>query len=624
MADRTQFEINGVIDTNNSVLDNLNALANAAGCFLTWDPNEGRWIVILNTTTGSIKSFDDSNILGDINVSGSGLTELYNAVSAKFPNKDTRDTTDVVELTTPDADRFEEEIDNTLEITLPYTNDPVQAQYIAARELKQSRLDLIIEFATNFEANTLKAGDVIDVTNVGLEFTNKLFRVIQVEETDEDDGNLIFNILAQEYDEDIYTVNDLEYDYRSNFTGIKSVVFNEEIAANDDIDFGNQMARLLAANLGVGLLRSFFTSDPDTGEVLTQGIEFANQDNQELLEAGAKKPDLSHTLTDSQICSGFEVSVDLDWATDCDVCLLNTPSYTYDYTITGATASEVNVDLEGTVTLTEKTGSFSFIPTVTEPKTITVTIGNDSTAIDVSPAPEIYASNVVASSTTITEGDTITSVTVTTVGVDNGDTIDYTISGSASSKVSSPALTGTVTINSNTGTLGPIITTDNSAYNEEEELIITFTYPDEPIDYGCGLGVNSVTIIVENNDTTGPITPDIPKPGDYDCEYVQVPIIWCGTFDPDTQYIKDIEVKKYAYLPVAQAPIRATAVPTAVTITNPGTASAAISITTTTDIDTFSTGIGGASINVITSFNTPPSGGDTMITGTTTTFFGYW
>lgn len=618
MANRTQFEINGVIDTNNNVLDNLNTLANAAGCFLTWDPNEGQWVVILNTTSGSIKSFDDSNILGDINVNGTGLTELFNAVSAKFPNKDTRDTIDVVELTTPDADRFEEEINNTLEITLPYTNDPVQAQYIAARELKQSRLDLIIEFASNFEANTLKAGDVIDVTNSALEFTNKLFRVVQVEETDEDDGNLIFNILAQEYDADIYTVNNLEYDYRSNFTGIKSVVFNEEIAANDDVDFGNQMARLLAANLGAGLLRSLFTSDPDTGEVLTQELEFADEDTQALMEAGAKKPNLTHDdAVTTTICSGSTVTLTADH--DCEVCFLETPNYSYPYTITGATASEVDIELEGTITTAGANATLEFTPNVEDQKSITVTFGGNSTVFDVAPAPEKYATNVTATSTTITEGDTITSVDVTTEGIDDADTINYAITGSASGKVSSPALTGTVTITSDAGSLGPIVTTDDSAYNEDQDLIVTFSYTGEPSDY-CGVSVDSVTITVENNATTGPLPDDANEDDDYTCEYAYVPVVWCGRFDAVNQYMKSVTVREYARLPVAAT--GGTAVPLTVSVTDGGTASAAISIDSTVNIDT-SNRAGGALYYIITSFDTPPSGGNTIITGSTVSARGY-
>lgn len=49
------------------------------------------------------------------------------------------------------------------------------------------------------------------------------------------------------------------------------------------------------------------------------------------------------------------------------------------------------------------------------------------------------------------EGTTITA-TVTTLGVDNGVTVNYTVTGVSSSDLSSGSLTGTITINSNTGT----------------------------------------------------------------------------------------------------------------------------------------------------------------------------
>ena len=203
MATTNQFKINGLIDTNNNVFDNLNSLANVSGCYLTWDPSLGKWIVILNAVSTSTKSFDDSNIIGEINVGGTGVNELYNSVVATFPNKNTLDTTDQIQLTVPTANRFAQELDNVLNLEIPIVNDPVQAAYIASRELKQSRLDTIIEFRANFETNTVRAGDVVDITNIPLGYTGKLFRVIQIDEEDEDDGSLIFSITAQEYDPNV-------------------------------------------------------------------------------------------------------------------------------------------------------------------------------------------------------------------------------------------------------------------------------------------------------------------------------------------------------------------------------------------------------------------------------------
>jgi hypothetical protein len=97
-------------------------------------------------------------------------------------------------------------------------------------------------------------------------------------------------------------------------------------------------------------------------------------------------------------------------------------------------------------------------------------------------------------------------------------------------------------------------------------------------------------------------------------------MVWCGLFDHASDYIFDVEVKKYAVLPVAD--VGGVAVPLTVSITDPGTASAAFSVDSTVNIAT--TSMGGAQIDIITTFAGPPSGGSTNITGVTTTFNGYW
>ena len=165
MASQNKFRINGLVDTSKNVLDNINTLANQSGAFLTWDPNAGKWTVILNDAAASVMSFSDSNIIGEISVSGTGITDLYNGVTVSFPHKDMRDTVDAIDVTIDSTERFNGELDNVLELSLPQVNDPIQAQFIAGRELKQSRVDIIIEFRTNFDAKELKARDVIKVTS---------------------------------------------------------------------------------------------------------------------------------------------------------------------------------------------------------------------------------------------------------------------------------------------------------------------------------------------------------------------------------------------------------------------------------------------------------------------------
>lgn len=623
MPTNPKFRINGLVDTNNNVLDNINTLANHSGAFITWDTNAGQWTSILNSAVASVYDFDDTNIVGEINVSGTGMDDLFNKVSVSYPHRDLRDTTDVIEVSLAQADRFTNELDNTLEISLPQCNDPIQAQYIAGRELKQNRLDLIIEFRSHFEANSLKAGDIVTVTNSGLDFTSKEFRVIQIQEEDTDEGDLIFSITAQEYDGTIYTESGLSYETRTHFNGIKSKVFNAEITKSDDADSGKMMARLLGANalLGIanGLLKKFVTADPNTG-VLTEDIQFNDKATNEMMTAGAKKPNLTHapatgptgagtgTSADPiQLCPG--TSTTLSMSHDCEVCFINTPNYTYDYTITGLASGEVDIPLTGEVVTTGSNASLTFTPTVTADTTFNVEMGGATTHYRVLPEPTEYISNVTAVASSIQEGAS-TTVNVVTVGKANGATLNYAITGTGVSKVST-ALTGTVTVNSNAASL-TVNTTDDSTFGPAVSVTVTFT---PHVDNLCSVTNNTATISVTNNATTGP-----QPPADFECEYAQVPVVWCGMFDGTTQYLKSVGIRRYMYLPVA--PVGGVAVPTSVSVTNPGTASASITIDSTVNIDNV-TGAGGMQIDVLTAFDTPPSGGDTLLTGTVSTFIGY-
>lgn len=618
-------EINGVIDTNQNVLENLNMLATAAGCFLTWDPSEGLWSVIPNTTGSSVKSFDDSNIIGPIAVSSSGINELYNSVSINFPHKDLRDSVDTIILTIPEGDRYAQELDNNLEITLPIINDPVQAQLIANRELKQSRVDKVIRFTTDYTSNGLKAGDLIAITASMYGFTNKVFRVTAIEEEDTDEGAIVFSITALEYDADVYSTAGLTRETKTKRTGIIPKISNAAIQTSEDIDVGSQVARLLGANilLGLlngssnplgGLLRNIFGVDRNTGQISSRG-EFNDPDKQAAVSS-ISKPAVTVSKDKADACNGDTVTFSIQH--DCSSCFFTNPQFEYTYTITGVTQSEVNIPLTGKMTTTgtsPATKAAVFTVTGTSTKTATFTVGSNSQSVTIHPAmPAQYVSNVTASSGSITEGGSVI-VTVTTVGYANGATVPYTISGSASSKVSSPALTGNVTINSNSATLN-ITTTDNSAYNAVESLTVTVgTAVSNP----CAVTSNSTTISVGNNDATGPKPPSENNDNDTFCDYVLVPVVWCGRFDANTQYLKSLTVRKSMYLPRASS--GGTAVPLTVSVTNPGTASAAISIGSTVNI---ASGGGGASIDVITSFSTPPSGGNTLITGSTSNFKGYW
>jgi len=272
----TQFEINGVIDTSQSVASNLNTLCTASGCWMTFDTNTGQWSVIINRAGTSVKSFTDNNIIGSINVSGTGINEYYNSVSVEFPHTDLRDQTDYVDLEIPAEDRYPNELDNNLQMSLHCINNPIQAQYLGTVELKQSRVDKVIEFRTDYTSFGLKAGDIIDITSNMYGYTAKMFRITKLSEEDSDDGTIQISITALEYDPDVYNTTGLIRTERTKKTGIIPKAQNTALTKSDNDNTTKSLADSLKDPLLLALLLKALTPTGRGNQgVLSQVKSFA-------------------------------------------------------------------------------------------------------------------------------------------------------------------------------------------------------------------------------------------------------------------------------------------------------------------------------------------------------------
>lgn len=593
------FSINGVVDTSKTVLDNLEILTGSSGCWLSYDISQGKWSVVINKDGASVASFGDSNIIGGITLNSTGITELYNSVEVSFPHKDIKDRRDFITLSIAAGDRYPNELDNVLKIELDTVNDPLQAEYIAARELKQSRIDKVIEFRTDYSYMGLKAGELISVTNSALGFTSKLFRIVKLTEEDGDDGVFNIAITALEYDASIYSTTGLTKTTRTVDNGIVPEEQNEAIQTSQDVSTGTQLLRLLGTTFATGLLNSFFTKNPLTGKV-TQTIGPTNAARDQLLTA-MRSPKVTITGP-SVVCEGQTITLTI--ALDCAIsCFVDTTQLEWDYAITGVQASDINYPLTGKV----KAGTVN-IPTIVEggieneTLVYTLTYGSNTVSHSVQiKDPLNYTYVTTAASGSITEGGS-TSVLLTTTGLVNGTLIPYTITGSAVSRVSTP-LVGNVTINSGTATLN-ITTINDGIYQGNGSITVTFdTFAVD----SCGQLDNTAAITILDNESPPAV-----------CEYVSVPLVWCGSYNGNDNQLESITVKKTALMPKALAGEATIAVPTAVSVTkgNPST----ITVTATENIAT-SLDLGGIDLKIITSFNSVQPKG--LITGTTTTIRGY-
>lgn len=604
------LKINGVVSTDKTVLQNLNELCFAAGAFLTFDISQGKWAVIINRIGTSAASFNDSNIIGSITVSETGVNELYNSAQLEFPHQTLRDQTDYVIVSVDPNVRYPNEIDNRLNIQSNVINDPVQAQYIAAVELKQSRLNRVITFTTDYSYIGLKAGDIIDVTAEMYGYSEKLFRIIKVEESDLD-GVITINITGLEYSEDVYDTTGITNNQRSKKTGIILKEQNDEIQRLEDVDSGAMLMRLLAGNVALGLLNRLLNKllsreiGPDgkpTGKMVPS--DQAAEDIDKIL-SGAKRPEITSITAPEQICEDNAVTITVE--TDCNVCIFDIPAFDYEYTITGVSESDISVPLTGNITVENGSGTLSFIVVsdgiADNNETLTFTCGGQTVNITINDnLPYTYTTSV--DNASITEGQSAT-VTLQTTGISNGTTIPYTISSDADGRVTTP-LSGNVTVNNNQATL-TVATTDDGVYTGNDIVIVEFNGAQaDP----CGQLDNTAVIGIQDNDS--------PPPSDTTCQFVEVPLVWCAVYDGSDNQLKGMSVARTVSIPKALAGEATVNVPLTVSVTkgNPST----ITVVTTAAVAS-SSSLGGIPVKVITSFNSVAPNG--LITGTTTTLTGY-
>lgn len=203
-ATQTRYRMNGVLDAGQTVLSNLDKIMSCCDSWMAYNAALGQWSIVINKAETAAYAFNDNNIIGEIRVSATDITQSINQVEAKFPDKGARDQPNFVNIKTPPLLLYPNEPTNKYSVTYDLCNDSVQAQYLANRILEQAREDLIVSFSTTYYGIQVDAGDVVSVTNSDYGWTNKLFRVVKVNEASLADGSLGAKLEMNEYSAAVY------------------------------------------------------------------------------------------------------------------------------------------------------------------------------------------------------------------------------------------------------------------------------------------------------------------------------------------------------------------------------------------------------------------------------------
>jgi hypothetical protein len=221
-ATQVRYRINGPIDPANDCLTNLQQLVDACDSWLQYSELTGTWGVVINqsytdyTTLNDLFLVDSSNIVGGVNVNPIDLNSIYNEMEVQYPDYNVQDQYNfpVIKL----QDYYPQwmspnEPVNRINLNYPQVNNNIQSRYLGVRRLLQGRLDLTVNFTLDFSGIQLVAGDVIKInlaeygwgpTTLDPSNPSQLFRVSNVQEQKNQDGNLFAVITAFQYDDDVY------------------------------------------------------------------------------------------------------------------------------------------------------------------------------------------------------------------------------------------------------------------------------------------------------------------------------------------------------------------------------------------------------------------------------------
>jgi len=203
-----RFQFNGVIDPANTVLQNLQDMANSCDCLLKYNEIFGTWSIIVQTPTYTVATdINDSNMISSLSITSMDISNTYNIAECQFPDKTTNSSfnTAVFDLALIDPSLlYANEPVNKQTIKLPLVDNNVQAQLLAIRFLKAARLDLQVTCSVNYIGLELEAGDVVTVTNSIYGWVAKLFRITKVVQKFAQDGAVTVDLTLQNYDPSMF------------------------------------------------------------------------------------------------------------------------------------------------------------------------------------------------------------------------------------------------------------------------------------------------------------------------------------------------------------------------------------------------------------------------------------
>ena len=201
-----RYQCNGVIETGNQIRANIEQLLASMGGMLTY--SGGKYFIDGAEYKAPALTFTEADVISDIQTqTKQSRRGIYNGVKGIFVSEEKNykvlDYPPQISSTyaTEDGDPI------YLDMALPFVTNNTQAQRLAKIALLKSRQQVVINLTVNLKGLQVKIGDTINVTNDRLNYSSKVFQVIDYSLAIADGVALAVNLACIETASAIYDWN---------------------------------------------------------------------------------------------------------------------------------------------------------------------------------------------------------------------------------------------------------------------------------------------------------------------------------------------------------------------------------------------------------------------------------
>jgi hypothetical protein len=219
-----RFTCNGVVDTSRATSDTLQELLSSCRGNLVWEQGQFKLTIRSPAVASPTLTLDPSIIIGEWSFRNAGQEEKWNSVTATYiePANGEFKAQDVqwpLVGTTNAYLAADNDFTNTLQLSLPFTNDQLMAQGIAQVTLNEARLGITASCQCNESALAASVGDRVYVTHPTPGWTLKEFWVTSLQLL----PNTTVAVTLQEYDPTAYDLATQEDRRTFPATGLDSI-----------------------------------------------------------------------------------------------------------------------------------------------------------------------------------------------------------------------------------------------------------------------------------------------------------------------------------------------------------------------------------------------------------------